>query len=582
MRLFSPRQVAQTILDGFATYRHQFVKITLGAPERFTEQQWAEAQSAAAQRIELYATSVKDVADTLRARVGNENLTTDVWRETRELYLSMISERTDPELAETFFNSIFGRLFDHLTQESDLAFVDSWFTGDLRGTSSQGIAMSYSLSQGADQAFDQLLDDYAFDLPYASRTGMRRQLVQALETHISQDLLASVDARLEVLKSVFYRNKGAYWVGRFVGDGQVYPWVAALVNDQGEITLDAVVMDTEQVSIIFSFTRAYFMVDVPMPAEFVDFLQAMMPDKARHELYTSIGFYKHGKTQLIRDLRGHLNQTDDQFIEAPGIRGLVMAVFTLPSLPVVFKLIKDKFGPSKMMSREAVRRSYQLVKVHDRVGRMADTQEFFNLRFKRDRFDQALLDELTATCAGSVEIDQDEVTIKHCYTERRMTPLNLWLNDAAIEDWEPVLDDYGWAIKQMAAANIFAGDMLLKNFGVTRHGRVVFYDYDEIVYLTEVNFRKVPIPMTPEQEMAAEPWYSVGVNDVFPEEFPTFLFTDPKPRAIFQKLHPEIFDPKWWQDTQRSIKDGHLMDFFPYRADHREAFAWSTVDQDLS
>ena len=575
MRLFSPRQVAQTILDGFASYRHQFVKITLGAPDRFSRQDWSGVQQAAADRIELYESSVKDVSDTLRSRVGSENLSVSVWRETRALYLTMISERTDPELAETFFNSIFGRLFDHRTQADDLAFLDSWFSGMLQGTSSQGIAMQYGLSRGPDDAFDQLLDDYAFDLPYAARSRDRARLVKTLETHVSQDMMAGIDARLETLKSVFYRNKGAYIVGRFVSDGQVIPLVIALVNDEGQIRVDAVVMDSDQASVIFSFTRAYFMVDVPMPAEFVDFLQGMMPDKARHELYTSIGFYKHGKTQLIRDLKSHLGQTDDAFVEAPGIRGLVMAVFTLPSLPVVFKLIKDKFGPSKMMSRDAVKRSYQLVKVHDRVGRMADTQEFFNLRFARDRFDDALLAELQATCASSIEFDGDEVIIRHCYTERRMTPLNIWLNDAPEDTWEPVLDDYGWAIKQMAAANIFAGDMLLKNFGVTRHGRVVLYDYDEIVYLTEVNFRKVPVAMTPEHEMAAEPWYSVGVNDVFPEEFPTFLFTDKRPREIFQRLHPEIFDPKWWQSTQQAIKEGHLMDFFPYRSDHRGAFNWS-------
>lgn len=576
MRLFSPRQVAQTIMDGFATYRHQFVKITLGAPERFSGQDWSGVQSCAADRIRLYETSVTDVAETLRARVGNENLTVDVWRETMALYLSMISERTDPELAETFFNSIFGRLFDHTQQAGDLAFLDSWFDGQLQGLSSQGIAMSYSFSHGVEDVVDSVLDDYAMDLPYAQREVDRDVLVRAIEAHVSQDQMSAVDARLEILKSVFYRNKGAYWVGRFVCGQQVIPLVVALVNNEEQVRVDAVVMESDQVSIIFSFTRAYFMVDVPMPAEFVDFLQGMMPDKARHELYTSIGFYKHGKTQLIRDLKSHLKTTDDRFVEAPGIRGLVMSVFTLDTLPVVFKLIRDKFGPSKMMSREAVKRSYQLVKVHDRVGRMADTQEFYNLRFDLDRFDNDLLQELLATCASSVQIEGDEVIIRHCYTERRMTPLNLWLQNAKQEDWKPVLDDYGWAIKQMAAANIFAGDMLLKNFGVTRHNRVVFYDYDEIVYLTDINFRKVPVAMTPEQEMAAEPWYSVGINDVFPEEFPTFLFTDKAPRAIFEQLHPEIFDPKWWQSTQASIREGHLMDFFPYRADHQRAFTWST------
>ena len=575
MRLFSPRQVAQTILDGFATYRHRFVQITLGAGRRFNEADWNAVQTSAAQRIELYEDSVTDVAETLTARVGPENLTKHIWQETRQLYLTMISERTDPELAETFFNSIFGRVFSHSARADDLTFIDSWFYGHSQGASTLGIAMTYRLDQGADITFDQIMDDYALDIPWLDRVADRRKLVRALEAHVSADLISNVDARIEILKPIFYRNKGAYWVGRFIANDTQIPLVVALVNDDGQAKVDAVVMDTEQVSVIFSFTRAYFMVDVPVPTEFVDFLQAMMPDKARPELYTSIGFYKHGKTELIRDLHRHLNHSDDLFVEAPGIRGLVMAVFTLPSLPVVFKLIKDKFGPSKMMSRESVKSAYRLVKVHDRVGRMADTQEFNYLEFPLERFDRALLEELQSSCASSIVVNEEIVTIKHLYTERRMVPLNLWLqhNDPSL--WEPVLDDYGWAIKQMAAANIFAGDMLLKNFGVTRHGRVVFYDYDEICYLTEVNFRKVPEPQTPEQEMAAEPWYSVGINDVFPEEFPTFLFTDPKPRKIFSALHPEIFDPNWWKETQKAIETGQLMDFYPYRGDHQAAFTWS-------
>ncbi|WP_420550764.1 bifunctional isocitrate dehydrogenase kinase/phosphatase [Litorivicinus lipolyticus] len=575
MRLFSPRQVAQTIQDGFATYRHRFIQITLGAPDRFDQADWLAVQQAAADRIELYEASVTDVSDTLRARVGPENLNADVWKETRDMYLSMIRERTDPELAETFFNSIFGRIFNQQKRTPELVFTESWFAGHQQGVSSQGIAMVYRLTAGADDAFDQVFDDYAFGIPWAQRSADRARIVRTFESYVSPQLMADTDARLEVLKSVFYRNKGAYLVARFVAGTTQVPLVIALVNDDGEVRVDAVVMDSEQVSIIFSFTRAYFMVDVPMPTEFVDFLQAMMPDKARPELYTSIGFYKHGKTELIRDMNHHLVRTDDAFVEAPGIRGLVMAVFTLPSLPVVFKLIKDRFGPSKMMSRDAVKRTYQLVKVHDRVGRMADTQEFHNLEFPRGRFSPALLEELLSSCANTVELSDDTVLIKHLYTERRMIPLNLWLQDAPKDQWKPVLDDYGWAIKQMAAANIFPGDMLLKNFGVTRHHRVVFYDYDEISYLTEVNFRKVPEPQTPEQEMAAEPWYSVGIHDVFPEEFPTFLFTDPEPRKIFMQLHPEIFDPRWWQDTQKAIEAGQLMDFFPYRGDHQAAFNWS-------
>ena len=129
--------------------------------------------------------------------------------------------------------------------------------------------------------------------------------------------------------------------------------------------------------------------------------------------------------------------------------------------------------------------------------------------------------ELLEVAPSTVEVQGDTVLVRHCWTERRMTPLNLYLENASEQQVREALEDYGRR-SQLAAANIFPGDMLLKNFGVTRHGRVVFYDYDEISFLTEVNFRHIPPPRYPEDEMASEPWYSVGPNDVFPRNFRAF------------------------------------------------------------
>ncbi|VVN74694.1 Isocitrate dehydrogenase kinase/phosphatase [Pseudomonas fluorescens] len=146
-----------------------------------------------------------------------------------------------------------------------------------------------------------------------------------------------------------------------------------------------------------------------------------------------------------------------------------------------------------------------------------------------------------------------------------MTPLNLYLEHANPAQVREALEDYGLAIKQLAAANIFPGDMLLKNFGVTRHGRVVFYDYDEICFLTEANFRHIPLPRTPEDEMASEPWYSIGPLDVFPEEFPPFLFADAGQRKLFDQLHGELYNADYWKSLQEAIRAGKVIDVFPYR-----------------
>jgi isocitrate dehydrogenase kinase/phosphatase len=347
--------------------------------------------------------------------------------------------------------------------------------------------------------------------------------------------------------------------------------VIPLLHREGRgIQADALITDEAEVSIIFSFTRSYFMVDVAVPAEFVGFLKRILPGKHIAELYTSIGFYKHGKSEFYRALINHLANTDDRFIMAPGVRGMVMTVFTLPGFNTVFKIIKDRFAHAKTVDRNTVIEKYRLVKNVDRVGRMADTQEFADFRFPRSKFDPDCLAELLEVAPSTVALEGDVVLIRHCWTERRMTPLNIYLESASDAQVHEALYDYGLAIKQLAAANIFPGDMLLKNFGVTRHGRVVFYDYDEICYLTEVNFRVIPPPRYPEDELSAEPWYSVAPNDVFPEEFPRFLFADIGQRRLFAKLHGDLYDAEYWKTLQAAIRSGKVIDVFPYRRQERE------------
>ena len=578
MKIYSPRQVAQTILDGFAAYRHQFIHITLGARARFEQQAWRDVQKAAQERIDLYEDAVQAVHRTLSERVGYENLTLEIWAEARHNYIVLIQERTDPELCETFFNSIYCDIFRHQNINDKTAFLNSWF-GD-RGGNASGqveIFMRYTFAETVPEVCDRILDDYGFSVGWHDRRVGRKRLTKGIEAAIPSGFLSDPSARLEILKPVFYRNKGAYLVGRLISDAGLSPIVIALMhrNETG-CEVDAVITDPDEVSVVFSFTRSYFMVDVPVPVDFVAFLQTLMPAKQRHELYTAIGFYKHGKTEFVRLFNRHLAQSDDQFVIAPGIKGLVMSVFTLPSFQIVFKLIKDRFGPSKNVTRQTVLDKYHLVKIHDRVGRMADTQEFANLSLPLARFDRECLQELLNLCAGTVSVEGDAVVIKHLYTERRMIPLNLYIEQASDEERLAALDEYGEAIKQLAAANIFPGDMLLKNFGVTRHGRVVFYDYDEISYLTEVNFRKIPEPQTYEQEMASEPWYTIAPEDVFPEEFATFLFPSAKIRQEFAAIHGDLFEAGYWIGLQDRIRQGQMMEFFPYKTTG-QAPGWSLV-----
>ncbi len=559
-------EIARLILVGFDNYREHFRRITLGAQARFEQARWQDIQQAAAARISLYEEKVVEVNTSLRQTFPAEVLLdVEQWPLVKNAYIHLIDPRLDDELAETWYNSLFCSLFSHDLISDGCMFIHTT-RPSMRAHERAAQTRTYRPKPGLHDLLRSIFTEHPFEVPYADlKTDLARlegQLRDSLPDWVCKDPALAV----ELFSSVLYRNKGAYLVGRLHTLDEQWPLVIALLHREGHgIEADTLITDEAEVSIIFSFTRSYFMVDVPVPGEFVSFLKRILPGKHIAELYTSIGFYKHGKSEFYRALINHLAASDDRFVMAPGVRGMVMSVFTLPGFNTVFKVIKDRFSPSKTVDRATVIAKYRLVKSVDRVGRMADTQEFADFRFPLGKFEPDCLAELLEVAPSTVVLEGDTVLIRHCWTERRMTPLNLYLEHAGEAQVLEALEDYGLAIKQLAAANIFPGDMLLKNFGVTRHGRVVFYDYDEISFLTEVNFRHIPPPRYPEDEMSGEPWYSIGPHDVFPEEFPPFLFADMGQRRLFSRLHGELYDADYWKGLQAAIREGRVIDVFPYR-----------------
>jgi isocitrate dehydrogenase kinase/phosphatase len=409
--------------------------------------------------------------------------------------------------------------------------------------------------------FEEIFRVYRFNTPFADLIRDLGHLDDGLRHILSPAQLGSVHT-VEMLKAVFYRGKAAYFIGRICMPDETIPFVIALrINRFHEIFVDALLTDRKDLSIIFGFARSYFMADTQYPAEVVAFLQELLPNKKQFELYMALGFYKHGKTEFYRNYKDHVEATNDLFALAPGIKGLVMTVFHLPSYGVVFKVIKDEFAESKKITREHVKDRYRLVKTSDRVGRMADTHEYVNFTFPLDRFDDELLTYLKETCAGSIEIRENKLIIKHLYIERRMTPLNLYLRDETDEEKiRHAIDELGLCIKQIALTNIFPGDMLHKNFGITKHGRVIFYDYDEICFMDERNFREIPKSDDP----YALDTLSVAPNDVFPEQFEHFIVGKKHLKDCLKELHGDLMTPEYWRQLQAVCKEGKTINFTPY------------------
>lgn len=557
---------ARTILNGFDSYFAEFQNITLAARSWFENADWAGIQQASSQRIDLYKIHTRRVNQYVELIAGEHLHDLQFWRDTRTEFSRLIEGHDNFEIAETFFNSVYGAVFKHRKIRNEYVFVFSPH-GDMPPSDTSKIYHRYHLKSSFADLLEELLDDYAFSIPYEDKARDIDNIVAVVNKYLAPRFdLTREGVEFQVLQHHFYRNKGAYIVGRIVSGDETMPFVLPILHSgQGSVYVDTVLFGSDKVSVLFSFTRSYFLVDASIPSQYVLFLQQLMPAKPISEIYSSMGYNKHGKTYYHRCAYRHMENTSDKFMIAPGIKGMVMSVFTMPSYDFVFKIIKDKFTPPKEMTREQVREKYRLVKRADRAGRMADTQEFNNLAFARERFSDELMEELHKVAPSVIEEHGKALVIKHVYVERRMTPLNLYLHDATDEQVLDVMDEYGNAIKQLAAANIFPGDMLLKNFGVTRHGRVVFYDYDEIVPLVDCNFRTIPEPRTEEEELASQPWYNVGPNDIFPEEFRLFFSGNQRARKVFDRLHSDIYEADFWRNLQDRIRGGHIEDFFPYR-----------------
>lgn len=557
--------MAKTILNGFRSYFADYLNATLSAKARFEKADWQGVQQANVDRLELYKQKVAQTVHYLEM-VTNKNIADlDLWAEAKKAYTQLVFNFPNFEIAETFFNSTFSSIHDHDKISDDFVYVLSSQLIEAP-EAEYSIFVRYRDDQFRER-FRRILEDSEFSLPGEDIELDLDCIMQVFEQEVAPKLKGDHQTvKFDILESTFYRGKAAYMVGRVVDSGQIFPMALVFLNtEDGALYVDTALFAADELSVLFSFTHNHFMVDAPLPYQYAHFLRMLMPNKRDYEIYNSLGFPKHAKTEFYREFVGHLKNSSDQFIIAPGIKGMVMTVFTLPSHNIVFKIIKDKFAPPKEVTHETVREKYRLVSHHDRVGRMTDSQEFDDLIFPIERFSEDLIQELQQVAPSQIEIRGDKLLIRHLYIERYMTPLNIYLETADDDQIRNAMEEYGNCIKQLAAANIFPGDMPLKNFGVTRHGRVIFYDYDEIAALTECNFRAIPQPRNEQEEMQSGTWYTVAPNDVFPEEFRLFFSGNHRARKMFEAMHSDLYEVSFWQNLQEQIRSGVVVDVFPYR-----------------
>ena len=560
--------ISEVILGGFNKHYKLFQEITAQAKSRFEMADWPAVHRASSDRISFYDKRVSETIEALETRIDVSELDEQLWLQVKEYHLEQLRFHPQAELAETFYNSVFCRLFHRDYFNNSLIFVETTLASEIPLPKESVYLSLFPSVEGLRKSIKNMLLSFEFSIPFVDMDKDIEAILDAFRSQTDYGDYKAHQLRFDVLKSVFYRNKAAYLVGRVVSSDGTRPFIIPILNNEnGQIYIDTILTEKDHVSVIFGFSRAYFMVEATAPSALVHFLRDLLPHKTLAELYSCIGFHKQGKTEFYRELLDHLDNSDDKFGVAPGIKGMVMEVFTLPSFPYVFKVIKDKFAPSKEFTRKTVKDRYFLVKKHDRVGRMADTLEYSDVALPRYRISDELFEQLQQTIPSSMEIENDKVIIKHLYIERKMTPLNLYLDQENLteEEIRNAIEDLGNAIKQIASANIFPGDMLHKNFGITRHGRVIFYDYDEICYMSERNFRALPKSDDP----YAMDTMSVAPDDVFPEQFEHFIVGKKHLKQVFKELHSEIFTPEYWKGIQAQMAKGDIIHITPYPESQR-------------
>ncbi|NUZ06508.1 bifunctional isocitrate dehydrogenase kinase/phosphatase [Piscinibacter koreensis] len=590
-------EIAQALLEGFDRHYRLFRQTGAEAKQRFERADWHGQQRAQRERIEFYDVRVDEAAERLQNEYQAASLTGDVWQQVKLHYIGLLIDHRQPELAETFFNSVTTKILHRSYFHNDFIFVRPAVSTEYIETDEPAALPTYRAYYPTQETMREtwlrIFDNLQLECEFEDLERDIDAVLAAIADQIGEFRMRT-NFQIQVLSSLFYRNKGAYLVGKIVNGFNELPFALPILHRRQpdaetaatdapgtrrsrwqpgtraadapptKLVIDTALFGADDLLLLFSFAHAYFMVVMEVPSAYVQFLHSMMPDKPRSEIYSALGLQKQGKNAFYRDLLSHMRHSSDQFRIAPGIKGMVMLVFDLPSFPYVFKVIKDFYPEQKDTTREKIKSKYRLVKQHDRVGRMADTLEYSNVAFPRARFEPELVAELRHFCPSLLEDDGDALVIRHVYIERRMVPLNIYLQDARPEQIEHAVVEYGNAIKDLVAANIFPGDMLWKNFGVTRHAKVVFYDYDEIEYLTDCNFRKVPEPRNEEEEMSGEVWYRVGPKDVFPETFGPFLLGNAAVREVFMAHHADLLDAAFWQGHKERILAGDVHDVFPY------------------
>jgi isocitrate dehydrogenase kinase/phosphatase len=569
---------ADWILSVFDSFYEEFVKLTWAAKAAFESRDHPTAVANARRRLGLYNATVYPLADELRSGFPELKEREPLWAEIEAVYRVAVRGRYEADLALAYLHSAQRRVHHGEWKPVEYGFEGSGRVVPPENAVYERLACSWPITPLVIQKALQVAElAVPFCDPVRDAELIARRVNDVLAARSGAGLRA-----IEMVRAGFFRNRGAYLVGRLVLKGaELKPFVIALLNGEEGVRAEAVLHAVPHVHNLCSSTEAPFQVTNRHYHELSAFLLSIMPRRPLGLHYSTIGYYHYSKVAVMYEVRRRLMHDRELLGVAPGSPGTVTIAFTSPQSDYVLKVIRDRptsgYKWDSFEGVDAVLAKYKRVHEINRTGSMLDNIVYYNLKLERSWFEPALASELLDSVTNSVQLRDGALIFKYLIVQRKLTPLNVFLETAPADRAERAIINLGFCIRNNAAANVFNKDFDTRNYGVSRYLKIYLYDYDAVEALTEMKVRTNLDRCDGEEDVPA--WFFEPGVVFLPEEIEAGLRVRSRTlRRVFRTAHADLMSVGYWEGLQQALRAGKVpgIHTFPDSC-HLEDFGAETI-----
>lgn len=553
--------VAAWLYQEYSRFYEEFLSNIDQAKIAFEERDFASSVRVSERRLSLYSASIVDVSERLRQAYPQIHADETLWQEVAANYSALISGEYAEDVGRAYLHSLRRRIYQGEWRAEDYAFADMTPPGD---EDLARVTRSYPLdAHMTAEVVAEILRIPGFKRDFADIDDDVARVMQRISDNLENlPRRPHKLIRVDMIDAGFYRNRGAYLVGRLIFENDRFiPLILALLNDERGIYVDAVLTSVTYAHNIFSSTLANFHVTNPCYHEVCALLKSIMPKRPLGLHYSTIGYNHLGKVAVMRELEAELLESENGLETAVGSPGTVAMGFAASNSAYSLKVIRDKptaqYKWGEFGGLESVIRKYTRVHEINRTGSMLDSIIYYKVRLDRSWFSPALLEDLLAHAAETVSLNGDDVIFKYLIVQIKLTPLPVYLENASDRQAETAITNLGYCIKNNAAANIYNRDLDARNYGISSYSKVYLFDYDALEILSDVKIRTNLDREAGEEDIPD--WYFEDGVVFLPEELVSGLCI--RQRGLcdyFTRRHANLLGTEYWTEIQQYIQQGRV------------------------